>query len=85
MLRLVEISKDLRRDRRDRIRQIEAEQMAPPPAPISTVVIERERERPRLAERPWDEERVFEREVIYDRPPPPRREREIREREYIIR
>ena len=37
-----------------------------------------ERERLRLEDRkkpqlalPWDEERIFEREVIYDRPPPP--------------
>lgn len=66
MLRLVELTEDIKRDRRERIREIQAERefierprrpLALPPAPP-----------------PWDEERVVEREVIYDRgPPPPRR------------
>ena len=68
VLRLVELTEDIKRDRRERIREIQAERefverprrpLALPPAPP-----------------PWDEERVVEREIIYDRgPPPPRRYR----------
>ncbi|KAL8911797.1 MAG: hypothetical protein Q9171_003065 [Xanthocarpia ochracea] len=63
VLRLVEVSEDLKRDRRERIREIEWEQRhAPPP-------------KPRLAlegGRPWDEERIIEREIVYEGPPPRR-------------
>ncbi|KAI4275791.1 MAG: hypothetical protein LQ337_002952 [Flavoplaca oasis] len=65
VLRLVEVSEDLKRDRRERIREIEWEQRhAPPPKP-----------RLALEGRPWDEERIIEREVIYEGTPPPRRYR----------
>ncbi len=60
VLHLVEVSEDLKRDRRERIREIEWEQRhAPPP-------------KPRLAlegGRPWDEERIIEREIVYEGPP----------------
>ena len=75
------MSEDIKADRRNRIRQIEFEQR------IETA----ERPKKPLAiaappPPPWDEERVFEREIIYDRPPPPgRREREVRERTYVLR
>ncbi|KAI4178189.1 MAG: hypothetical protein L6R41_008507 [Letrouitia leprolyta] len=65
VLRLVELSEDIKRDRRERIREIEWEQrqsLAPKP-------------RLALAGRPWDEERIVEREVIYEGTPPPRRYR----------
>ncbi|KAL8735081.1 MAG: hypothetical protein Q9181_002939 [Wetmoreana brouardii] len=66
VLRLVELSEDLKRDRRERIREIEWEQRQPaPPKP-----------RLALAGRPWDEERIVEREVVYEgAAPPPRRYR----------
>ncbi|KAL8693763.1 MAG: hypothetical protein Q9218_001459 [Villophora microphyllina] len=64
VLHLVELSEDLKRDRRERIREIEWEQRQAPPKP-----------RLALAGRPWDEERIVEREVIYEGPPPPRRYR----------
>ncbi|KAL8932032.1 MAG: hypothetical protein Q9211_006568 [Gyalolechia sp. 1 TL-2023] len=65
VLRLVELSEDIKRDRRERIREIEREQrQGPPPKP-----------RLALAGRPWDEERIVEREVIYEGAPPPRRYR----------
>ena len=79
MLRLVSISDDLRRERRDRIRQIEYERSHPP---------ERERPQRQIAAAPWDEERIFEREIVYDRPPPPPpppARREVRERTYVLR
>lgn len=50
--------------------------------------LERERPRLALAQQPWDEERVIEREIIYDRPPPrrePEVKREIREKIYVTR
>lgn len=69
VLRLVELTEDIKHDRRDRIREIQWEREVRP-----------ERERPlvrkQLAAGPWDEERVFEREVVYEGvPPPPRRYR----------
>lgn len=51
VLQLVELSEDIRRDRRERIRQIQWE---------------RERLNDRRDCRPWDEQRVVEREVIYE-------------------
>ncbi|KAI4286850.1 MAG: hypothetical protein L6R35_003900 [Caloplaca aegaea] len=68
VLRLVEVSEDLKRDRRERIREIEWEQQRQPA-------------RPRLAltagggggGRPWDEERIVEREIVYEGAPPPSR------------
>lgn len=69
VLRLVDLSEDLKRDRRERIREIEWEQRQPLPPPLP-------REKPRLAiqgGRPWEEERIVEREVIYEGPPPPSR------------
>ena len=51
MLELVELSEDIRRDRRERIRQIQWE---------------RERLNDRRERQPWDERRVVEREVIYE-------------------
>jgi len=67
VLRLVRISDDIRRDRKERIRQLEWEQRHPrrpalPPAPPV----------PAIAAKPWDEERIYEREIIYDRAPKPR-------------
>ncbi|MCJ1321071.1 hypothetical protein MMC15_006413 [Xylographa vitiligo] len=81
VLRLVEISEDLRRERRERIRAIEWERAHEP---------EPEPERPRrmLAAEPWDEERIYEREIVYDRPPPPAMppiRREVREKVYVMR
>ncbi|KAI4240169.1 MAG: hypothetical protein L6R40_005302 [Gallowayella cf. fulva] len=66
VLRLVEVSEELKRDRRERIREIEWEQRHGP-APS----------KPRLAleGRAWDEERIIEREIIYEGAPPPRRYR----------
>lgn len=64
MLRLVELTEELKHDRRERIREIEREQRLPPPKP-----------RLALAGRPWDEERIVEREIIYEGTPPPRRYR----------
>ena len=51
VLELVELSEDIRRDRRQRIREIQWE---------------RERLNDRRDRRPWDEERVVEREIIYE-------------------
>ena len=66
VLRLVELTEDIKRDRRERIREIEAERE----------MAERQRRPLALPPAPWDEERVVEREIIYDRgPPPPRRYR----------
>ena len=66
VLRLVELTEDIKRDRRERIREIEAERE----------MAERARRPLALPPAPWDEERVVEREIIYDRgPPPPRRYR----------
>lgn len=48
MLRLVELSEDIRRNRHDRIREIQWERDS---------LNRRER-------RPWDDERVFEREIV---------------------
>ncbi|KAL8814950.1 MAG: hypothetical protein Q9191_008501, partial [Dirinaria sp. TL-2023a] len=56
--RLVDLSEDIKRGRRDRIREMQWERERPPP-------------RKQLA-LPWDEERIVEREVIYDGPPPRR-------------
>lgn len=63
VLRLVEITEDIKRDRRERIREIQAERE----------FAERRRQPLALPAPPWDEERVVEREIIYDRAPPPRR------------
>ncbi|KAL8716388.1 MAG: hypothetical protein Q9220_000295 [cf. Caloplaca sp. 1 TL-2023] len=63
VLRLVDLSEELKRDRRERIREIEREQRQQPPPRLS------------LANRAWDEERIVEREIVYDGPPPPRRYR----------
>lgn len=66
VLRLVELTEDIKRDRRERIREIQAERE----------FVERPRRQLALqpAPPPWDEERVVEREIIYDRGhPPPRR------------
>ena len=83
VLRLVELSEDLRRERRERIRAIEWERAhEPEPEP------ERERPRRQLAAEPWDEERIYEREIVYDRPPPPPMppvRREVREKVYVMR
>lgn len=68
VLRLVELTEDIKRDRRERIREIQAERE----------FVERPRRPLALppAAPPWDEERVVEREIIYDRgAPPPRRYR----------
>ncbi|MCJ1473885.1 hypothetical protein MMC13_002540 [Lambiella insularis] len=79
VLRLVELSEDLRRERRERIRALEYERMhAPEPEP--------ERPRRMLAAEPWNEERIYEREIVYDRPPPPpMARREVREKVYVTR
>ncbi|KAL8965550.1 MAG: hypothetical protein Q9183_003792, partial [Haloplaca sp. 2 TL-2023] len=61
VLRLVDLSEELKRDRRERIREIEWEQRQP--APKTRLAIQG---------RPWDEERIVEREIIYDGPPPRR-------------
>ncbi|KAL8905384.1 MAG: hypothetical protein Q9207_002668 [Kuettlingeria erythrocarpa] len=65
VLRLVEVSEEIKRERRERIREIEWEQRQPAPS----------KPRLALAGRPWDEERIIEREVIYEGAPPPRRYR----------
>ena len=59
VLRLVELTEAIKNDRQARIREIQYEREAPPP-PKKQLAL------------PWDEERVFEREVIYERPPPRR-------------
>ena len=57
VLGLVELTEDIRADRRDRISEIQAERdMGPPPS----------RRGMPPPQPPWDEERVIEREVIYD-------------------
>ncbi|KAL8806929.1 MAG: hypothetical protein Q9182_001058 [Xanthomendoza sp. 2 TL-2023] len=63
VLHLVEVSEDLKRDRRERIREIEREQRLGS-------------QKPRLAieggrSGGWDEERIIEREVVYESAPPP--------------
>lgn len=66
ILFLVELTEDIKRDRRERIREIQAERE----------FAERPRRPAALPQPPWDEERIVEREIIYDRgPPPPRRYR----------
>jgi hypothetical protein len=45
------------------------------------IEIEPPRPRRQIAEQAWDEERIYEREVVYDRPPPVRRE--VREKVYV--
>jgi len=55
----VELTEDIKRDRRDRIREIQWEREVRP---------ERERPRKQIPAGPWDEERVFEREVVYEGP-----------------
>jgi hypothetical protein len=66
VLRLVELTEDIKRDRRERIREIQ----------IERDIAERRRQPLALPAPPWDEERVVEREIIYDRGPlPPRRYR----------
>ena len=57
MLHLVELTEAFKRDRRERIREIEFERSLP-----------RERPRKPLA-LPWDEEKIYEREIIYENPP----------------
>lgn len=57
ILRLVEATEATKRDRRERIREIEFERSLPrerPPKPLAL---------------PWDEEKIYEREVIYEGPP----------------
>ncbi|KAL8767816.1 MAG: hypothetical protein Q9209_005810 [Squamulea sp. 1 TL-2023] len=72
VLRLVEVSEDLKRDRRERIREIEWEQRhAPPPKPRLAL----ESGRADGGSRAWDEERIIEREIVYEGTPPPRRYR----------
>ncbi|MCJ1468586.1 hypothetical protein MMC07_007215 [Pseudocyphellaria aurata] len=56
VLQLVEITEAHKRDRRERIREIEFERSLP-----------RERPRKQLA-LPWDEEKIYEREVVYEGP-----------------
>lgn len=57
VLRLVETTEAIKRDRRERIREIEFERSLP-----------REKPRKQLA-LPWDEEKIYEREIIYEGPP----------------
>lgn len=57
VLHLVELTEAVKRDRRERIREIEFERSLP-----------RDRPRKPLA-LPWDEEKIYEREIIYDAPP----------------
>lgn len=57
VLRLVEATEAIKRDRRERIREIEFERSLP-----------REKPRKQLA-LPWDEEKIYEREIIYEGPP----------------
>lgn len=64
VLNLVETTERIKRDRRARIREIEFERAAQPP-------YERRREPLALG---WDEEKIYEREVIYE-PGGPRRHR----------
>lgn len=66
VLSLVELSEDIKRERRERIREIEWEERHPPPAPQPRLAIQQ-------GGRPWDEERIVEREIIYEGAPPPTR------------
>ena len=63
VLALVELTEDIKRDRRERIREMQGERE----------FAERPRRPLALPPPPWDEERVVEREIIYS--PPPRRYR----------
>ena len=65
VLRLVELTEEIKHDRRERIREIKAERE----------FVERPRRPLALPPAPWDEERVVERVIEYDRGPPPRRYR----------
>lgn len=56
----MDLSEDIKRGRRDRIREIQGERQAP-----------RERPKKQLA-LGWDEEKIIEREIIYDGGPPRR-------------
>ena len=58
-MRLVDLSEEIRRARKARIRDMQFEREE---------VLERPKKQLALG---WDEERIVEREVIYDRPPPP--------------
>ena len=71
VLRLVQISDDLRARRRERVRQIEWENKMPPAPEHHHHHLPHTPTRPMLPERPWDEERIVEREW-YDRRPPMR-------------
>ena len=57
---MVDLSSDIKKGRRERIREMQFERE----------VLDRP-QRKQLA-LPWDEERIVEREVIYDGPPPRR-------------
>ncbi|MCJ1340002.1 hypothetical protein MMC09_005296 [Bachmanniomyces sp. S44760] len=59
VMRLVDLSEEIRRARKARIRDMQFEREE---------VLERPKKQLALG---WDEERIVEREVIYDRPPPP--------------
>lgn len=60
VLALVELTEDIKYDRRRRIRQIQDER--------DFVEEERLPTRRALADQPWDEERIVEREIVYDGP-----------------
>ncbi|KAA6413806.1 MAG: hypothetical protein FRX48_02168 [Lasallia pustulata] len=59
VLKLVDLTEDIRRERKERIREIQWEREHMPLPPV---------ERRRPLELDWDEERVFEREVVYEPP-----------------
>lgn len=75
MARLVGLSEDIRKDRRKRVKEIEWESRIEPEAPPRRLAIEAPMTRGSPRSRDWEREddRYFEREIIYrgGRPPPP--------------
>jgi hypothetical protein len=75
VLQLVNISESIRRERRERIREIERERERLERRDKDREeweMVERT-ERRRERDRPFDDERIIEREIIYDGRRPPRR------------
>ena len=75
VLKLVEMSESIRRERRDRIREIERERERLERRDRDREeweMVERS-ERRRDRDRSFDDERIIEREIVYDGRRPPRR------------
>ena len=74
VLQLVNLSESIRRERRERIREIERERERLERRDKDREEWEMVERTERRRERPYDDERIIEREIIYDgRRPPPRR------------